>query len=97
MNAITYLNSQAAMGQEWPDDEEALELRGELLAQLSAALNSLQRAGDVLDRLRSPAVHDVEVAEGRDGRDMAAHIDGGIRGLRAAYAVAHMVFGKESP
>ena len=35
-----------------------------------------------------------EVAEGRDGRDAAAHIDGGIRGLRAAYAVAHMVFGK---
>lgn len=97
MNAITYLNSQAALSEEWPDNEEALELRGELLAALSQALGALQRAGEALDRLRSPGVYDVEVAEGRDGRDMAAHIDGGIRGLRAAYAVAHMVFGKESP
>jgi hypothetical protein len=88
MNAITYLNSQAAITEEWPDNEEALELRGQLLAELSQALGALQRAGDALDRLRSPGVYDVEVAD---------HIDGGIRGLRAAYAVAHMVFGKESP
>ena len=63
MNAITYLNSQAALTEEWPDNEEALELRGQLLAELSQALGALQRAGDALDRLRSPGVYDVEVAE----------------------------------
>jgi hypothetical protein len=29
------------------------------------------------------------------GRDIVAHIDGSIRSLRAAYAVAHLAFDKE--
>ncbi len=78
-------------------DEAVLELRGQLLADLAEGLDTVQRAADALDRLRSSEVEDVALAQGRDGRDIACHIDGSIRGLRAAYAVAQVLFSQEWP
>lgn len=77
-------------------EEEVIARRCALRQHLAASLDAMTAAAAELDALRSPAVDDIELAEGRDGRDLAAHIDGAIRGVRAAAAVAHMVFAKES-
>ena len=58
MNAITYLNSQAALTEEWPDNEEALELRGQLLAE-SASRPALQaflpRWREAIEGIKAPS------------------------------------------
>ena len=41
-----------------------------------------------IDALRAV---DVEFASGRDGRDVAAHLDDAIRSARAGYAVVSMI------
>ena len=71
--------------------------RGEVLAELAAGLQALERAGAGIAELRSNAVHDVELVEGRDGRDLATFIDDSIRLGRAAYAVMHAIIDKETP
>ncbi len=78
-------------------DEHLIDLRADLLTHLSAGLTELARAAAVLEELRAPAVYDVELAEGRDGRDAAARLDGTIRDARATYAVLQMVFAGETP
>ena len=70
---------------------------GQVLAELADGLKALQRAGDGIAELRSNAVHDVELVEGRDGRDVATFIDDSIRLGRAAYAVMHAIIDKETP
>ena len=74
-------------------DDDRVEVRRDVLLQhLQAAIGAATDAASELDQLRSPAIDDVEITDGRDGRDMAAHIDVAIRGLRAAWAVGHTVF-----
>ena len=78
-------------------EDNIIDLRVDLLAHLSTGLSELTKAAGVLDELRAPGVYDVDLAEGRDGRDVAARIDHGIRELRAAYAVLQMTFAGEGP
>jgi len=73
------------------------QARGRVLDQLVAGLEALKRAGDGIAELRSNAVHDVELVDGRDGRDLATFIDDSIRFGRAAYAVMHAIIDKETP
>ncbi len=89
---ISHLSSGSS---DWHDDD-IVAVRADLLTRINTALEALDGAATALEMLQSPGGYDVEVAEGRDGRDIAAHLDGAVRGLRAAYAVAHMVFAKEA-
>jgi hypothetical protein len=73
------------------------ETRSHLLAHISAAVKALQNATRTLEQLRSNSVYDVEFADGRDGRNVAAFLDDSIRNTRAAYAVVHTVIDQETP
>jgi hypothetical protein len=73
------------------------EARGHLLADISAAVKSLQSATGRLEQLRSNSLYDVEFVDGRDGRDVATLLDDSIRNTRAAYAVVHTVIDKQTP
>lgn len=78
-------------------EDQIIDIRADLLTHLAAGLAELTRAAAALDQLRTPGIYDVELAEGRDGRDAAARIDGTIRDARAVYAVLQMVFAGETP
>jgi hypothetical protein len=87
-----------------PDLEPDLEhqdlitnARACFLAELAAGLRSLERAAATLGQLRGPRLADIELVDGRDGRDIATHLDNCIRQGRAAYAVMHAVIDKETP
>lgn len=69
--------------------ELIVETRNRLLTHLCEAVTAMQQAAGSLEHLRGAALYDVEFAEGRDGRDIAALLDDGIRLTRAAYAMAH--------
>jgi hypothetical protein len=72
------------------DDDLAVQLgkaRTQLITDLAAGINAIQRAATALERLRSNYLYDVELVEGRDGRDIASLLDDSIRYGRAAYAV----------
>jgi hypothetical protein len=73
------------------------QARAQVLAQLAAGLKALQSAGTGIAELRSNALYDVELVEGRDGRDLTTFIDDSIRFGRAAYAVMHAIIDKETP
>ena len=73
------------------------QARGQVLTELAAGLKALQRAAAGVAELRSNAVHDIELVDGRDGRDLATFIDDSIRFGRAAYAVMHTIIDKETP
>jgi signal recognition particle GTPase len=55
----------------------------------------MQRAATALEQLRSHQRYDIELVDGRDGRDIASFLDDSIRYGRAAYAVVHMIVDKE--
>ena len=57
----------------------------------------IEHAAELLADLRNGAAEDAELVDGRDGRDVAAHLDASVRTGRAAYAVLHCVFEKETP
>lgn len=78
-------------------EDHIVGLRVDLLTHLSSGLAELTKAAAVLDELRAPGVYDVELAEGRDGRDVAARTDSIIREIRASYAVLQMNFAGECP
>jgi hypothetical protein len=73
------------------------QARGQVLTELVAGLKALQRAGAGVAELRGGALDDVELVQGRDGRDVATFIDDSIRLGRAAYAVVHAIIDKETP
>ena len=73
------------------------QARGQVLTELAAGLKALQRAGAGVAELRGGALDDVELIQGRDGRDVATFIDDSIRLGRAAYAVMHAVIDKQTP
>jgi hypothetical protein len=77
--------------------ERISEIRGQLLADMAAGIQAMQRATATLNQLRSNTIHDIELVEGRDGRDVAAFLDDSIRYGRAAYAVVHAIIDKETP
>jgi len=77
--------------------ERISQARGQVLTELAAGLKALQRAAAGVAELRSNAVHDIELVDGRDGRDLATFIDDSIRFGRAAYAVMHAIIDKETP
>jgi hypothetical protein len=77
--------------------ERVSEIRGQLLADMTAGIQALQRATATLDQLRGNTVYDIELVEGRDGGDVAAFLDDSIRYGRAAYAVVHAIIDKETP
>lgn len=82
----------------YAEHEDAVsEKRAELLTHLTYGIRVIEHALELLDDLRSGAAEDVELADGRDGRDIAAHLDASVRTARAAYAVLHVVFEKETP
>ena len=66
-------------------------------AHLTYGLRTITHAAELLDDLRGGAAEDVELVDGRDGRDVAAHLDASVRSARAAYALLHCVFEKETP
>jgi hypothetical protein len=47
--------------------------------------------------LRSGALDDVELLEGRDARDVTTFIDDSIRMGSATYAVLHAIIDKQTP
>jgi len=73
------------------------QARGQVLTELAAGLKALQRAAAGVADLHSHAVHDIELVDGRDGRDLATFIDDSIRFGRAAYAVMHAIIDKQTP
>jgi len=81
-----------------------VDRRAALLSHLAEGLAQFGKAARVLEELRSgqtaagslTGFSDVEVAEGRDGRDVAVCIDEVIRRGRGGYAVLQMVFAGES-
>lgn len=77
------------------DTEEHLaHVRAQILTDLSAALRALDQAATHIEALRSV---DTESGHGRDGRDVAAHLDDAIRCARGAYAVVTMIIDKQTP
>ena len=70
---------------------------GQVLTELAAGLKALQRAGAGVAELRGGVLDDVELVDGRDGRDAATFIDDSIRFGRAAYAVMHAIIDNETP
>jgi hypothetical protein len=84
-------------GDPYADREEAIAAkRAQLLTHLTYGIRVMEHAAELLDDLRSGAAEDVELVDGRDGRDVAAHLDASVRSARAAYAVLHCVFDKET-
>lgn len=82
------------------DDDPAAQItqsRRALLGELAAAVESLHRAADTLGALRSPRLYDSDLIDGRDGRDIATFLDDGLRYVRAAYAVVHIIASKDTP
>jgi hypothetical protein len=77
--------------------EELGQARAQLLTDLSAGVNAMQRAAATLEYLRSNHHYDIELVDSRDGRDIASFLDDSIRYGRAAYAVVHMIIDKEKP
>jgi hypothetical protein len=80
------------------EDDLAVQLgkaRAQLVTDLTAGINAMQRAATMLVQLRSNLRYDIELVEGRDGRDVASLVDDSIRYGRAAYAVVHMILDKE--
>ena len=77
-------------------DDAVTAKRAELLTHLTYGIR-VEHAAELLDDLRSGAAEDVELVDGHDGRDCAAHLDAAVRTARAAYAVLHIVFEKERP
>jgi hypothetical protein len=73
------------------------QTRGYFLASLAEGISALESSAVLLTRLRGPQLADVELVEGRDGRDLATMLDDCIRHGRAAYAVMHAVIDKETP
>lgn len=53
-------------------DDEVTAKRSELLTHLTYGIRVMEHAAELLDDLRSGAAEDVELVEGRDGRDCAA-------------------------
>jgi len=83
-----------------PDDDHQdliTEARARFLADLAAGIAALDRAGATLDQLRAPTLADIELVDGRDGRDLSVLLEDCIRYGRAAYAVMHAVIDKETP
>jgi len=74
-------------------DEHLAHVRGQLLSDLSTAINSLEQVTAHIDALRAV---DIEFRHGRDGSDVAAFLDDSIRYGRAAYAVVHTIIDKET-
>lgn len=72
-------------------DAQITRSRHTLLAELAGAVESLRRAADSLAELRSPQLYDIDLIDGRDGRDIATFLDDGLRYIRAAYAVVHII------
>ena len=70
---------------------------GQVLTELAAGLKALQRTGAGVAELRGGALDDLELVQGRDGRDVATFIDDSIRLGRTAYAVMHAIIDKETP
>ena len=68
-----------------------------MLADLAAGLQAVERAAAGVTELRSSALQDAELVEGRDGGDVATFLDDSIRLGRAAYAVMHAIFDQELP
>lgn len=73
-------------------EDTILVKRAEVLARIDSGLEELYKAAEVVDMLRAPELYDVELAEGRDGRDVAARLDTAIRDARSAYAELQMRF-----
>ena len=78
-------------------DEMISRARGQLLEDLAQGLHALERAAAGVAQLRTCPLRDVELVDGRDGRDLATFIDDSIRLGRAAYAVMHAIIDKETP
>lgn len=78
-------------------DAHIAQSRHTLLAELTAAVESLHRAADTLSALRGPQLYDIDLVDGRDGRDIATFLDDGLRYVRAAYAVVHIIADKDAP
>ena len=86
------------IGDPYADHEDAVaDKRAELLSHLTYAIRVLQHSCDLVTELRGKETDDAELIEGRDGRDVAAHLDASVRTARAAFAVLHCVFEKERP
>jgi hypothetical protein len=77
--------------------ETISKARAQVLADLAEGLGALERAAAGVIQLRSGALHDIELTDGRDGRDVSTSLDDCIRLGRAAYAVLHAVIDKELP
>jgi len=75
-------------------EEHLAHVRAQILTDLSAALRALDHAASHIKALRSV---DIEFAHGRDGGDVAAHLDDAIRCGRASYAVVTMIIDKQRP
>ena len=83
--------------QEADREDIIVDSRADLLTQLCNGLTEIAKAAAVLDELRGPGIYDVDLAEGRDGRDVAARTEGILREIRASYAVLQMNFAGEGP
>jgi pyruvate dehydrogenase complex dehydrogenase (E1) component len=96
-----HTHADPAETREWLENLDHLERIGETRSQslehMAAGIQALQRATATFEQLRSTAIYDVELVEGRDGRDVATFLDDSIRHARAAYAVVHTVIDKETP
>ncbi len=77
--------------------EKISKARAQVLADLAAGLAAVERAAAGVTELRSSALHDTELVDGRDGRDVATFLDDSIRLGRAAYAVLHAIIDQELP
>ena len=95
---MTVTNLRGLIDDPYADHQDAvITTRAELLAHLSYAIRVLQHCCDLVDDLRGAGADDAELVEGRDGQDVAAHLEASVRTARAAYAVLHCVFEKETP
>ena len=75
-------------------DEHLAHVRSQTLTELARAIRLLEEAAAHVDALRGV---DIEFIGGRDGRDVATHIDDAIRSARAGHAVIGMIVQKEAP
>lgn len=88
----------SVVGDPYADHEDAVaDKRAELISHLTYAIRVLQHSSDLVTELRGSDTGDVELIEGRDGRDVTAHLEASVRTARAAFAVLHCVFEKETP
>ncbi|KPN46871.1 hypothetical protein AN933_25430 [Mycobacterium intracellulare subsp. chimaera] len=65
--------------------------RGALISALNTALGALLKATDAVTALTSSHIHDIELAEGPAGDDIAALLTHALRLARAAAAVTHTI------